>query len=514
MAYFREFVVGSVVALSSGAQAADLPAKAAAPVEYVRVCSVYGTGFFYVPGTTSCLRISGRVRAEILYGEPFNRANDAFGFRARGRVNIDHRTSTDYGLLRTYIRYEITRSSGTPYGAQGGFSTNPQPKQAFIQFGGLTAGRVTSFFTDPDLPAPNFGDLRFDDPANADVDVFAYTYSFGNGFSATLSLENGLQRRVNNTLVFPLFGVDAAVPVFAPIPFTYGGDRSPDVVANLRYTSDWGGVQLSGALHQIRDVAAGLTTVDGVIVPVLNPINGLPNPTFADTDYGFAAALNFYAKVPFLGAADTAWVSATYTDGAVGYINAGQSDPDRPARQRQRRHRRRSARPALRGRLRRSVHGRLQDEQGLRHRRRPQPLLDVRVADQRLRLVDALRRAGARALPRARERRNRRRRDGRNGHRLRRLQRVPRRRQHHLVAGDRIHHRRRGPLHARRSAADASRFRSRMSPASRWARSSRRAPTTSGKAACASSATSDDRIITASFRARKEPAQPAPTMHV
>ena len=86
---------------------------------------------------------------------------------------------------------------------------------------------MTSFFTDPDLPAPNFGDLRFDDPANADVNVFAYTYSFGNGFSATLSLENGLQRRVNNTLVFPLFGVDAAVPVFAPIPFTYAGDRSP-----------------------------------------------------------------------------------------------------------------------------------------------------------------------------------------------------------------------------------------------------------------------------------------------
>ncbi len=330
MAPVRSLLLGCAVALSTGAQAADLPAKAAAPVEYVRVCSVYGTGFFYVPGTTSCLRISGRVRAEILYGEPFNRANDAFGFRARGRVNIDHRTSTDYGLLRTYIRYEITRSSGTPYGAQGGFSTNPQPKQAFIQFGGLTAGRVTSFFTDPDLPAPNFGDLRFDDPANADVDVFAYTYSFGNGFSATLSLENGLQRRVNNTLVFPLFGVDAAVPVFAPIPFTYAGDRSPDVVANLRYTSDWGGVQLSGALHQIRDVAAGLTTVDGVIVPVLNPINGLANPTFADTDYGFAAALNFYSKVPFLGAADTVWVSATYTDGAVGYINAGQSDPIGP----------------------------------------------------------------------------------------------------------------------------------------------------------------------------------------
>ena len=44
--------------------------------------------------------------------------------------------------------------------------------------------------------------------------------------------------------------------LFAPIPFTYGGDRVPDIVANVRYTGTWGGAQLSGAVHQIRDVAA------------------------------------------------------------------------------------------------------------------------------------------------------------------------------------------------------------------------------------------------------------------
>ena len=288
-----------------------------------------GEGFFYVPGTESCLRIGGRLRADYLYLEPFTRAQDTIGFRARGRLNIDHRTMTAYGQLRTYIRYEIDRNSGV-FTAPGEISTNPKLQQGFIQFGGLTAGRVTSFFTDPNLPVPNFGDLRFDDPSNADVTLLAYTYSFGNGFSATLSLEDGLERRVNNELVFPLFGVGAASPVFAPLPFTYGGQRMPDIVANLRYTGTWGGAQLSGALHQIRDVAAGLTTVDGVTVPVLNPITGLPNPTFADTDYGFAVALNGYANLPFLGTGDTAWVSATYTDGAVGYINAGQAGPIGP----------------------------------------------------------------------------------------------------------------------------------------------------------------------------------------
>ena len=127
-----------------------------------------------------------------------------------------------------------------------------------MQFGGLTAGRVTSFFSDATLPAPNFGDLRFDDPTNADVHLLAYTYTFGNGFSATLSLEDALERRVSNPLAFPLFGAGATAPAFAPIPFTYGGERMPDVVANLRYVGSWGNVQLSGALHQIRDVAAGV----------------------------------------------------------------------------------------------------------------------------------------------------------------------------------------------------------------------------------------------------------------
>jgi hypothetical protein len=217
----------------------------------------------------------------------------------------------------------MTRNTG----AYDFSSTSPEISQAFVQFGGLTAGRAVSFFTDPDLPAPNFGDLRFDDPSNAEVNLLAYTFSFGNGFSATLSLEDGTERQINNDLDFPLFGVASTSPVFAPIASTYGGERMPDVVANLRYTGTWGGAQLSGALHQIRDVAAGLTTVDGVTVPVLNPVTGLPNPTFADTDYGFALAAHGYANVPALGTGDTVWISATYTDGAIGYLNAGQAGP-------------------------------------------------------------------------------------------------------------------------------------------------------------------------------------------
>ena len=103
--------------VSTGVQAADLPVAKAAPVEYVRICSTHGNGFFYIPGTETCLRVGGRVRAEYLYVEPIDRSQDTIGFRARGRINIDARTATAYGMLRTYIRMEMTRNTGA-YGIQ------------------------------------------------------------------------------------------------------------------------------------------------------------------------------------------------------------------------------------------------------------------------------------------------------------------------------------------------------------------------------------------------------------
>ncbi|MFZ4533312.1 MAG: porin, partial [Alsobacter sp.] len=57
------------IATVGGAQAADLPSRKAAPVEYVRVCSTYGAGFFYIPGTETCIRIGGRARYEYEYRE-------------------------------------------------------------------------------------------------------------------------------------------------------------------------------------------------------------------------------------------------------------------------------------------------------------------------------------------------------------------------------------------------------------------------------------------------------------
>ncbi len=68
MKLVKSLLLGSAAGLTvvAGAQAADLPIKKAAPVEYVRVCSAYGAGFFFIPGTDTCLRVSGRARFEAI----------------------------------------------------------------------------------------------------------------------------------------------------------------------------------------------------------------------------------------------------------------------------------------------------------------------------------------------------------------------------------------------------------------------------------------------------------------
>ena len=69
MKMVKSLLLGSAAGLVAvaGAQAADLPVKAK-PVQYVKICSLYGAGFYYIPGTDMCLKIGGWVRAEYGWG--------------------------------------------------------------------------------------------------------------------------------------------------------------------------------------------------------------------------------------------------------------------------------------------------------------------------------------------------------------------------------------------------------------------------------------------------------------
>ena len=109
----------------SGAQAADLPVKAKA-VEYVKICSLYGAGFYYIPGTDTCIKLGGylrvdngcelerRIHLETIRPRPTSRVVMEIGsrtlsiWRSREDLNIDTRTATEYGVVRTFFDATFT----------------------------------------------------------------------------------------------------------------------------------------------------------------------------------------------------------------------------------------------------------------------------------------------------------------------------------------------------------------------------------------------------------------------
>src|ERR1700681_4814375 len=131
MTVHRNLILGSAAGLLaiSGAHAADLPVKAKA-VEYVRICSLYGAGFFYIPGTDTCLKLGGYLRVDTtfnggIYDQPAwsgdlgqgNRYRDYFASRSRMALTVDTRTATEYGVVRTFDQadFQFSTLAGSTY---------------------------------------------------------------------------------------------------------------------------------------------------------------------------------------------------------------------------------------------------------------------------------------------------------------------------------------------------------------------------------------------------------------
>src|SRR6201747_1482528 len=133
MKMVKSLILGSAAGLlaMSGAQAADLPVKAKA-VEYVRICSLYGAGFWYIPGTDTCMKIGGYLRVDTtfngsIYDQPAwsgdlgqnNRYRDYFASRSRMAITVDTRTATEYGVVRTFGQADFQ------FTTQGSTTVNP-----------------------------------------------------------------------------------------------------------------------------------------------------------------------------------------------------------------------------------------------------------------------------------------------------------------------------------------------------------------------------------------------------
>ena len=325
----KSLILGSAAAIvaMSGAQAADLPVKAKA-VEYVRICSLYGAGFYYIPGSDTCIKLGGYLRAEVAVntnsvytgntsgaGGANNRLTNAYTWRSREDLNIDTRTATEYGVVRTFFDATFTWTSGgyagsgtTAYDANNPAGTGSGQVAggalgvyyAFIQFAGFTMGKAISPFSAPwiNYPGNNFDGLVGGGGTVTGVNQFTYDWQFGNGVSATVAAQDPsayYQAGLNNLGAPGVFGYGGS---------DFAGTYSPDFIGKITVDQAWGLFQASVALH---DNHAGYYT--GIGEPSGHP----------DDKWGWAGQLALSIKNIPTGPGDVINVQGVYTDGATRY---------------------------------------------------------------------------------------------------------------------------------------------------------------------------------------------------
>ena len=280
MTLIKSLLLGSaagIVAIA-GAQAADLPTKKGAPAaQYVTICNIGGVTGFTIPGSDTCLKISGYVSAQYTYGAARTTTQNAIGMFARGQVSFDAVSNTAYGPLLAHIDVQEDYGTGfdSRYGGYGAGNARTQLNNGYITWAGLTAGKHGSFF-DYLAGGQAWDDFISPDHTGGPVPLIAYTASFGGGFSASLSLET---------------------PEGAPAGGSEG-TRAPDVVGQLAVKQGWGGAQLSAVAH--NSIAAG----------------------GAQNEWGFGVLGGLTFNIPGMAGADVK-LQGVYAYDAAGYSGMG-----------------------------------------------------------------------------------------------------------------------------------------------------------------------------------------------
>ncbi|RWO37829.1 MAG: porin [Mesorhizobium sp.] len=276
----KSLLLGSAAALIavSGARAADAVTVAEPePAEYVKICDVYGAGYFYIPGTETCMRIGGYVRYDIGVGDAgsfdgVNHVPDSMGegdhstYWKNARFNLKTWTNqeTELGALETYT--ETRFNFGNSYGDYANQATTNDSRNnwqarntgitlnfAWIQLGGLRVGKDDPAFDTFIGYAGNVINDTIVPYGGFDSNVVQYYFDLGSGLSGVVSLEEGS---------------GSAGPTGIP-PFTYvssGYDTIdsyvPHVVGGLKYTQGWGAITGVAAYDSTFEEYAGKVRLD------------------------------------------------------------------------------------------------------------------------------------------------------------------------------------------------------------------------------------------------------------
>jgi hypothetical protein len=362
MKMVKSLLLGSaagLVAVSAG-QAADLPVKAK-PVEYVKVCTLYGSGFYYIPGTDVCMKLGGFIRTEVDWHAqgsfaPFignnanafqTRAEDNYITRARAYLTADVREQTSYGTLRGYLaagwQYSsddaptlslpaVQASGLTNHAGQnisttftGGGNSNVSILRAFIQLGGFTFGKTASFYdffnTSKYSLQSNF---IYQDFAGVGIFTYGYTQQLGNGVAFSIAAQDPTPFENNIVDVNPApaagpFAFSSTTATAATVnlgttsnvflpgaanDINNAGTLVPDIVAALRVDQAWGGAQVAVIAHDNRALYYNQSAF-GIL-------KGSDHPS---DKWGFAVQGGIELNLPW-AKGDSLAVQSQYCDGA------------------------------------------------------------------------------------------------------------------------------------------------------------------------------------------------------
>ena len=319
--------------IAGGAQAADLSIKAKA-LDYARTCSLYGVGFYFIPGTDTCIRLGGYLRVDStfsgdIYDTPAwsgdlgqrNRYRDYFAVRNRMALTVDTRTATEYGVVRTFghgdFQFQNFGTSNptvlTAPGVNSALLSTPGGgyvgvEMVYVQFAGFTFGKSASAYSTPwnGFPGNVSSSLLGSHDTVAGVNNIQYTAEFGDGLSGSIGLDD--PEVFNRTDVYNLStGLSATLNGAQ----AYAGTHSPDIVGRVRIDQAWGLFQISAAAHLVNasynNLAAGSAAPNA-----LSEISGHPNATWG----GSAMAGLSIKNIPG-GVGDDIKVEVSYANGVT-----------------------------------------------------------------------------------------------------------------------------------------------------------------------------------------------------
>jgi hypothetical protein len=316
MKMVKSLLLGSAAGLVAvaGAQAADLPVKAK-PVEYVKICTLYGEGFYYIPGSDTCIKLGGYVRADYGYNVSGartpaysgtqgaqDRTVSSYSTRHRANVQIDTRTQTAYGTLRTFTSLHFQNEDNT-------FSNNTA--RAFIQWAGFTFGHAQSFqdtwgITD----SWHFAQQQNNSDTGANgVNQIAYTWELGNGVTLTVGADEDRRKSLSN------LSSTSALKIGSEPANSFAGQKWPDGHIDLKVNQAWGYAALTGVIH---DVSATYYSAN----PAIPACAGAPSSTFCghpDDEIGWAIQFGAEVKLPQLGPQDRVGMGLRYAQGASAF---------------------------------------------------------------------------------------------------------------------------------------------------------------------------------------------------